>query len=33
MGIGLVVSPDEKELLFTQMEAEDTDLYLIDGLR
>lgn len=31
--VGLAVSPDEKELLFTQDIAQETDLYLIDGLR
>jgi Tol biopolymer transport system component len=30
---GLAVSPDEKELLFTQFESDGADIYLIDGLR
>lgn len=33
MGIGLAVSPDGQSLLFTQIEAEGADLYMIDGLR
>jgi Tol biopolymer transport system component len=33
MSIGLAVSPDEQFLLFTQVETDGADLYLIDGLR
>lgn len=33
LGIGLSVSPDEKELLFIQGQSNETDLYLIDNLR
>lgn len=31
--IGLAISPDDQTLLFTQLDLEDTDLYMIDGLR
>jgi Tol biopolymer transport system component len=33
LGIGLAVSPDERSLLFTQVDMDDADLYMIDGLR
>jgi Tol biopolymer transport system component len=33
MGIGMAVSPDGWSLLFTQIETEGSDLYMIDGLR
>jgi Tol biopolymer transport system component len=33
MSIGLAVSPDGQSLLFTQVEADGADLYMIDGLR
>ena len=33
MSIGLAVSPDGQYLLFTQIEADGADLYMIDGLR
>ena len=32
-GVGLAVSPDGKTLLFTQIESEGRDIYMIDGLR
>lgn len=33
MGIGLAVSPDGRSLLFTQIETQGADLYMIDGFR
>jgi Tol biopolymer transport system component len=33
MGIGLAVSPDGRTLLFTQLDVQGADLYMIDGLR
>jgi Tol biopolymer transport system component len=33
MGIGLAVSPDGRSLLFTQIDTQGADLYMIDGLR
>jgi Tol biopolymer transport system component len=33
MGIGMAVSPDGRSLLFTQIETDGADLYMIDGLR
>jgi Tol biopolymer transport system component len=33
MGIGMAASPDGRALLFTQVETEGSDLYMIDGLR
>lgn len=33
MGIGMALSPDGKNLLFTQIESQETDLYLIDRPR
>ena len=33
LSIGMAVSPDEQSLLFTQVEADGSDLYMIDGLR
>jgi Tol biopolymer transport system component len=33
MGIGLAVSPDGQSLLFTQIETQGADLYMIDSLR
>ena len=33
MSIGLAVSPDRRSLLFTQVETDGADLYMIDGLR
>ena len=33
MSIGLAVSPDGQSLLFTQIEMDGADLYLIDGFR
>jgi Tol biopolymer transport system component len=33
MSIGLAISPDGQSLLFTQVEADGADLYMIDGLR
>jgi DNA-binding beta-propeller fold protein YncE len=33
LSIGMAVSPDGQFLLFTQVEADGSDLYMIDGLR
>jgi Tol biopolymer transport system component len=33
MSIGLAVSPDSQSLLFTQVETDGADLFMIDGLR